>query len=354
MEGVEFTSTERLPEVMDVDSQSTMMTGTLPMEFEFDEDNVDEYESDGSDGTAPVVQAKSIYDDKKSSLKSILKRRPQVSDSSSEESTGSPTPAPLGARKPLKKSVAFFARPRTGEPVAETRKYIIGESMDFPVDSSSDPGESSSDDSVMALLRLEVDLASPEETSGTGPADAPNENGSSPEEPLPAPTEGLPIVDGEVPIVDDADAVSHEEVSVMVAAGSPVAEVVGPADVEVAPIERSRPSPGTGPRRGSVRPAEKEEGVGKERGADEAGEQLLREMEAAETARQAKQTKEAARSIQVTERAGNEREPTRQAGSSQLTARSTRSSTRASKTKGGEATNPEPPRRKSARIASRR
>ncbi|MCJ1426045.1 hypothetical protein MMC29_003947 [Sticta canariensis] len=354
MEGVEFTSPERLPEVMDVDCQSTMMTGALPMEFEFDEDNVDGYESDGSDGTAPEVQAKSIYDDQKSSLKSILKRRPQVSDSSSEESTGSPTPAPLGTRQPPEKNVAFFARPRTGEPVTETKKYIIGESMDFPVDSSSDSGESSSDDSVMALLRHEVDLASSEGTSGTGPADAPNENGSSLEEPLPAPTEGLPIANGEVPIADDADAVSHEEVSVMVAAVSPVAEVVGPADVEVASIKRSRPSPGTGPRHGSVRPAEKEEEVGKEPGADEAGEQLLREMEAAETARRAEEAKEAARSIQVKEQAGNEREPTRPAGASQITTRSTRSSTRAPKTKGGEATNPEPSRRKSARIASQR
>ncbi|MCJ1470589.1 hypothetical protein MMC07_009235 [Pseudocyphellaria aurata] len=82
---------------------------------------------------------------------------PPASNSSFQNSAGStnflpPVATPTGATgvqskspslpvtpdlKPApKKSVAFFVSPKTGRPITETKKFIAGESMDFPVGSS--------------------------------------------------------------------------------------------------------------------------------------------------------------------------------------------------------------------------
>lgn len=53
----------------------------------------------------------------------------------------------------IKKTVMFFHSPKTGKPVTKTKRYILGESMDFPISSSPAPNSASSTETST----LEVD-----------------------------------------------------------------------------------------------------------------------------------------------------------------------------------------------------
>lgn len=54
------------------------------------------------------------------------------------------------AKRIVKKRVDFFHSPKTGRPITKTKKYILGESMDFPVSSSPAPSSvASTEDSIL-------------------------------------------------------------------------------------------------------------------------------------------------------------------------------------------------------------
>lgn len=249
------------------------------------------------------INPESICDTTESSSNSKTNQSP---DSSMQKAVGLPsslrfsaTPMRTGAQKnpssspttphqstptrPPKKSVAFFESPTTGRPVAGTKKFIMGEAIDFPVGSSSVLEESTlssvansvvPDDSLIdheqatkADLSLKhpsidsgVDLChvvEPEhEYSGLLQASSPTLSKTTGKEDVgtpidcnislvPASLESLPTVEGDILPVDDADTVSHEEVSVVVAAGSQEAEPDRLAEsVEVAAVERSTQAAG--------------------------------------------------------------------------------------------------------------
>lgn len=151
---------------------------------------------------------------------------------------------PSKVKQSPKKTVAFFESPKTGKPISKTKKFILGEPMDFPVSSSPVPDEStlSSIDSILlddSLIHDGRSLKRPDTNSGVdlhqqaGPELEYRErfqpspltveaNGSSlrVEASFSASAsaslktgDSLPVVEGEVSLVDGADAASDEEVS---------------------------------------------------------------------------------------------------------------------------------------------
>jgi hypothetical protein len=57
--------------------------------------------------------------------------------------------APITPKQITKKSVIFFRSPNTGKPITKTRKYIIGEAINYPVSSSPAPSSALSTQSSM-------------------------------------------------------------------------------------------------------------------------------------------------------------------------------------------------------------
>lgn len=106
-----------------------------------------------------AIDTESICDTTELSSEFFMNQSPPPSDSSSQKpavlsssplfaatpmragaqqnlSSSAIIPGSSGTKQSLKKSVAFFASPRTGGPITGTKKFVMGESMDFPVSSS--------------------------------------------------------------------------------------------------------------------------------------------------------------------------------------------------------------------------
>lgn len=259
------------------------------------------------------------------------------------------TPHPSHTSQSPKKSVAFFASPKTGKPVTGTKKFVVGEPINFPVGSSL-LSEESTLSSVASNALPEDSLIHPQQATATDPSSNRPDTDSNvdlyhnaktelqdrdrskaslltvnaPEEPQPVPGERSHVAEGNVSLVDHAEAIPHEEQS---------AEATGDESVSshrqgratsrtgqssrrssrVSKKTRGTPEDLTAPmgslglnnRRNSTRVTEKlskenEEKERKEKEAEEAA-QLAKKVE--EAARREKEAEEAARKEREAEEA---------------------------------------------------
>lgn len=309
-----------------------------------------------------VNRYESTSDATESSSEPTMNESPQVSDSSFQSSAGLPssphlaatpmrtgaqqlsssttTPQPSTPTKLAKKSVAFYVSPNTGRPITGTKKFIMGESMDFHASSSSRSEEStlssiassllSDDNSTHQVQATATDHSSKHPDVGSGvdliqvaepELEDPDRLQASlltvdaSEEPMSVPGESIPVVEGvegDASVVGDAQAISQEEVSAeATAAGSVSSRRQGRATSRTRQSlgetsRRGRRSPGlTIPmkslnlagRRGSARLTERaeKENKAREQAVAEAAEKLRKEKEAKEAARKAKEAEAAAR-----------------------------------------------------------
>lgn len=302
----------------------------------------------------------STSDGTESFSESTMNESPQASDSSLQSSAGLPsspllaatpmrtgaqelssstiTPQPSTPTKLPKKSVAFYVSPNTGRPITGTKKFIMGESMDFPASSS--PIESTLSSIASSLLSGDNSTHQEQATATVHSSKHPDVDSSvdlfqeakpeledrdrvqaslltvdASEEPMSAPGESIPVlegVEGDASVVGHAHAISQEEASAeATAAGSVSSSRQGRATSRTSQSHRKnsrhgRRSPGlTEPlkdldiagRRGSVRITERKrkEKKARDQAAAEAVEKVRKENEAKEAARKAKEAEAAAR-----------------------------------------------------------
>lgn len=162
---------------MDIDSESSFSDSSMDFEYE------DELHGKNGDFAHPSlvniiaseldrVHDADMEDATDSSLQPVTNPSPQASTSTFQtsprltsslplvatpmgtatvQSKSPPRPVTPDPKPAPKKSVAFFASPKTGRPITGTKKFIAGECMDFPVGSSPASEGSSSLSSLSSI-----------------------------------------------------------------------------------------------------------------------------------------------------------------------------------------------------------
>ena len=120
---------EELEKIHAIDTDSVCDTTELSSEF------VMNHSPPSSDSSSqnPAVLSNSLR----------FAATPMRTEAQQNLSSSAIIPGSSGTKQSPKKTVAFFASPRTGGPIIGTKKFVMGESMDFPVSSSPVSGEES-------------------------------------------------------------------------------------------------------------------------------------------------------------------------------------------------------------------